>query len=89
MINQLLNTPHVDQKRCSGRTTAMALKFISQAIQNPNTPVKISDHYATIDMANYMLSTIMYLVSKLELKHFKYNKKDLTITCNIFKPEGE
>lgn len=72
--------------RMSGRSTALALKFISQAILNPNTHIKVYDHLPNQRKkdTDRMIKTCLQLAQKLELKYFSGNKQNGTIICEIF-----
>lgn len=47
MIAQVISTTgeYFDPKRGSGRSTALALHYISNAIEHPLTPIRIKDHH--------------------------------------------
>lgn len=77
---------YYDTDRMSGRSTALALKFISQAILIPNTPIKVYDHLPNQlkKDTDRMIKTCLQLAQKLELKYFSGNKQSGTIICEIF-----
>lgn len=63
------------KKRRTGRTTAIALRTIAEAMSDPNTPIKFVDHVDN-KVANLGLcECIKNLIEKLGLKH-------LHIDCN-------
>lgn len=71
MIVKVISTTgeYFDHKRRSGRSTALALRYIADAIEQPYTPVLIEDHYDSV-LADRALAEIMGLmIFKLELNH--------------------
>lgn len=83
MINRL--TGKSRDMRCEGRSTAQALMYVAQAIYNPNTIIKVSDHYGTQDSNRLMVERCREIVSHLGLQFFDFNKAGQTICCNLFK----
>lgn len=66
--------------RRTGRSTAYALRLISDAILQPGQPIRIIDHYGTHE-ANRMLATmIMDIIEKTGLQYLTINRANLTLT---------
>lgn len=63
------------KKRRTGRTTAIALRTIGEAMSDPNTPIKIVDHVDNKMSNRGLCECIKNLIEKLGLKH-------LHIDCN-------
>lgn len=77
--------PHVDESRCSGRTTRRALGFIGEAMRQPNVAITVYDHHEP-DSAHTklaMLKVCQQLVSAMGLKHFEFSRNGYTVTCNL------
>ena len=66
-----------------GRSTAQAFKYIAEAIDNPNTSIKIIDHHeierGTKKASQYLFDSICRLIDNNNLKYFKLNRHSLTI----------
>lgn len=71
MIAQVISATgeYFDPKRGSGRSTALALRYISDAIEHPRTPIKIKDHHDSIEADRHLAELVKKMVFKLELKH--------------------
>ncbi len=63
------------KKRQTGRTTAIALRTIGEAMSDPNTPIKFVDHMDNKVANRGLCECIKNLIEKLGLKH-------LHIDCN-------
>lgn len=88
---------YFDPERGSGRSTALALNYISRAISSPNLPIRIRDHNTdggviSIPATKLMNERLMYKISgmlrSLGLKFMllDFNKQTLTFTIDI--PKG-
>jgi hypothetical protein len=65
--------------RRTGRSTALAFRLISDAILNPNMPIRIIDHYGT-HQANMMLANmIVDIIEKTGLQYLTINGANLTL----------
>jgi hypothetical protein len=65
---------YFDTSRRTGRTTALALKAIAEAIENPWVWVPLKDHHNTI-LANESMSNIVRsMVHVMQLEHFVFRK---------------
>lgn len=77
---------YFDETRYSGRSTALALNYISQAILHPYTPVKVIDHEsvkgvrASVQMNTRLVRIIQDMIATLKLQHFATSPRDGTIT---------
>jgi hypothetical protein len=71
MIAQVISTTgeYFDPKRGSGRSTALALHYISDAIELPRAPIRIKDHYDSAQADRHLAETVKMMIFKLELKH--------------------
>ena len=71
MIAQVINTTgeYFDPKRGSGRSTALALHYISNAIEHPLTPIIIKDHHDSVHADRQLAEIVKMMIFKLELKH--------------------
>lgn len=73
--------------RRTGKSTALALRYIADAIENPSKPIKIIDH-TDIHTANVLLfNNIVTMLNDLNLQYIEFNNKNLTITFNLYEPE--
>lgn len=70
-INKLY--PDAPEGRCTGRSTAMALLHIAQAIQSPNCWHTIFDHISKFEKNLELLYTIRKMVEQLNLQFFSYS----------------
>lgn len=71
------------EKRRSGRSTAIALEAIAEAIKNPGEKVHLKDHF---DHGNkFLLSLVQELVQKMGLESFTYypNGNNPSIACTF------
>ena len=64
--------------RYTGRSTAIALRLIAEAIESPRKPIPIRDHYGTSLADRYLRQAMQDMVDKLDLKHMVFT--DTTIT---------
>ena len=71
MIAQVISTTgeYFDPKRGSGRSTALALRYISNAIEHPLTPIIIKDHHDSVQADRQLAEIVKMMIFKLELKH--------------------
>lgn len=71
MIAQVISTTgeYFDPKRGSGRSTALALRYISAAIEHPRAPIRIEDHHDSVDADRQLAENVKMMIFKLELKH--------------------
>ena len=71
MIAQVISTTgeYFDPKRGSGRSTALALRYISAAIEHPRVPIRIEDHHDSVDADRHLAEIVKMMIFKLELKH--------------------
>ena len=71
MIAQVISATgeYFDPKRGSGRSTALALRYISAAIEHPRVPIRIEDHYDSAQSDRQLAEIVKMMIFKLELKH--------------------
>ena len=60
--------------RQAGQSTALAFKFISEAMLNPEKIIKIKDHYDSHVADRYLFETIRDIIDRLNLKGFWLTK---------------
>lgn len=70
--------PDID--RCTGRTTILALKFLTEALANPYKPVEVRDHYPTRASHERLTYEIDCMAKRLGLKHVYANVQACTVT---------
>ena len=75
--------------RCTGKSTAICLKIISDAMLDPGKPQKIWDNYGTSNTKQSRMAdennmrTIDGILKDLGLKGFTFNRSRLTITYDL------
>ena len=71
MIAQVISATgeYFDPKRGSGRSTALALRYISTAIERPREPIRIKDHHDSAQADRHLAEIVKMMIFKLELKH--------------------
>lgn len=65
---ELRNSPHYSVTRRTGRTTAIALRIIAQAIEHPYEPQEIRDHVDLPGAHKNLVYTIADMINRLDLK---------------------
>lgn len=65
--------------RCTGRSTAQALRLLAEAIQQPGVTIKITDHFPTVSADRELMHTMQGMVDRLGLEHMVF-KADNTVT---------
>lgn len=77
--------------RAIGRSTAIILNLISEAISKPNTPIKVTDHYTHPECGytpHYLLKENLHkaqsFVGMMGLRGFIFNGVELTIAFSPF-----
>ena len=91
LVNRFLKCfwGEVDRNRCTGRTTAIALKTIAEAIRRYGHEIPVIDHIDKPRCHEYLFNTIRSLISQLNLKGFTLNHRTMTIRCDIFVEEDD
>ena len=71
MIAQVISTTgeYFDPKCGSGRSTALALRYISDAIGHPRVPIRIKDHHDSVQADRQLMENVKMMIFKLKLKH--------------------
>lgn len=69
-----------DVERCTGRTTILALKFLTEALSNPYKPVEVRDHYPTRASHSRLTYEIACMAHRLGLQHIYANEQACTVT---------
>lgn len=57
--------------RRTGRTTALALKYIAEAIGKPSVRIYLRDHVDTKQASDHLARKVQDIVRELRLKHLK------------------
>lgn len=78
-----------DETRKSGRSYGQALEIIGRAMQKPETPVCINDHFGTQRANKFLAKMILEIIEKLQLQHFKISLSELYLTYEIFEAQKE
>lgn len=68
--DHVLNTGRLPGMRHTGRTTALALGYITKALHNPDTEVVLLDHFASTSAHGHMRDVVNSLLTKLDFRHF-------------------
>lgn len=72
----LLNNPdEAPASRLRGTSTGLALRFVSQAILNPDTDVVVKDHHGTALTDKLLLGSVEWVIRSLRLLGFKTGRK--------------
>lgn len=79
IYEHLLATGEYLGARRTGRSTAMALSYIAQAMKTPGVPVYVHDHWDSSAAHTLLLRRVEDVIERLELKHFKIVYTDLYI----------
>lgn len=75
----------MDERRCSGRSTATALEGIASAIQFPGAWVTLRDHHGTQEADRVLRNRVETCVSQMGLKFFEFAGDDpCKFRCNLF-----
>lgn len=86
LVNKLY--PQAGTERGTGRSTALALAYISQAILRPNTWIVVKDHIDTYQTNKNLLLMCKALVTDMYLKFFTFEYSPMLgqarIRCDIF-----
>jgi hypothetical protein len=65
--------------RRTGRSTALAFRIISDAILNPNMPIRIIDHYGTHEANRMLANMVSDIIEKTGLQYLTINGANLTL----------
>uniref|UniRef100_A0AAU6W295 Uncharacterized protein n=4 Tax=unclassified bacterial viruses TaxID=12333 RepID=A0AAU6W295_9VIRU len=76
VAEHVLNTLTLPGARRTGRTTALALEHIVQAMRNPGLGVELIDHYNSTVGHRVMRDAVELLLAKLDFNHFKVTRSD-------------
>lgn len=68
------------QERRTGRSTALALKYIAEAIQNPRKPVQIKDHHDSALAHRRLFQVTREMVKRLDLQNMVFHEFRGTVT---------
>lgn len=77
----------LSDNRGTGRTTAIALRAIADAIDNPYKPVKLKDHHPTKSADAMLAQATELIVWRLGLRHmqvmYSQNLKEFTLKFGL------
>lgn len=62
----------IDEQRCSGRTTALAMQAIAEALQNPCEWIDLVDHHKGYMGGDNVKNMAASIVQALDYKFFEY-----------------
>lgn len=65
--------------RRTGKTTALALRVINDAMMRPNTEIRVKDHFDSRKADQMLLERCAEMVDKLDLVGFHFNRTDRTL----------
>lgn len=71
---------YADTTRCTGRTTAIALRAIAEAIDNPHKSIHYRDHHLTNAADMHLGMRIEDICKALRLEHMQIRPKQGTLT---------
>jgi len=75
------------ERRRTGRSTAIALRTIAEAIDNPCKPIKVSDHFDGPHADRFLLGTIGEMIKQLDLNGFVFNQSDRTLRFFLYEKD--
>ena len=78
-IQQLESDRREIQLRQTGRSTAIALKTISEALSTPNTPIAFRDHHDSKLSNKCLADLILMIIADLELQNLFCSHANLTL----------
>lgn len=61
----------VKEIRRTGKSTALALRYIADAIENQQEYIEVKDHFPTEQASKYLLQTIMSMCKQLNFTNIK------------------
>ena len=65
--------------RCTGKSTAQALRALAWVIEHPTRELRLQDHYSAGRATDNLLHIAHRMVETLELKHIHFNRAAQTI----------
>lgn len=83
-FNKLGGYGVVGPDRCCGKSLAIALGCISDALGNPGLEVPIVDHHPTRAADMHLFHTVVSLIDQINLKHITMNRARMTIQFNLY-----
>lgn len=84
--NNLTGVVIPDAQRGTGRTTAIALKLLAAAIENPGRFILVEDHHGTPEANKMLLAKMENMAFDLGLKHLEFNKSSPTVVFKLWGP---
>lgn len=78
-----LNAGECPEIRCSGRSTALMLRYVAECIENPGKWFIVEDHHRTRCSHQQLFYNIRDFVNKMGYKYFEF-KTDCAMRCNHF-----
>lgn len=86
-LKNVLSGEIINTTRCTGKSTALGLRYLSEAISYPGRAIKIIDHADTYVGNICLYNQIQTMVEKLELKGILFDRANLTITFKLYVEE--
>lgn len=68
--------------RRSGRSTSLALRYLSEAIANPRREIRVYDHHPTPAADRFLLDTVLDITKQLGLEHMEFDRQRITVCFN-------
>lgn len=73
--NQIIGSGSYDPTRMTGRSTALALRYLSLAIENPGEVIQVMDHTGKPRCHDDLARRCLEMASALGLKHIRYSQQ--------------
>lgn len=73
-----------EQLRRSGKSTARALSYVSEAIKKPGEWIDVSDHFPGRQADLHLFSMISDIVQQLGLIDFEFNSSRMQMRSNYY-----
>ena len=68
--------------RRTGRSTALAFEYISKAMLDPGSSIKVLDHCGAPESDKYLMRTIQEIIYRQDMKFFEFDPRALTFKFN-------
>lgn len=90
-INNLTGKPDAGiwKDRGTGKSTALALAYIAEAMYRPGKRFIIHDHHNVHLSNQYLGEVVSRLIEKLGLEFIEYRKSDNSICFNLYSESDE
>lgn len=88
-VNKITGYGVIGKDRQCGRSTGLALKYISEAMLNPGVSVSVVDHHFSNEADRVLFRTLSVFLAKSGLEHFVLDAAKLTITFVLYEDRDE